>query len=122
MEVFEWAHEHSIKIGVLSDTRGKHIEKAMESFHLSVDHIVGRQYRKKAKPNSFLGNMMIDGLRVIEENVLFVGNRIADAQQAKISGFDFVAALWGVADNELKDVRTITSPRDVLKEFMNDEQ
>ena len=42
-EVFDWAKENNIKIGIISEASGELIEKTLEQFDLNCDSVVGYQ-------------------------------------------------------------------------------
>lgn len=115
-EVFEWAKQNRVKIGILSGASGKLIQTALEHFKIPYDAIVGYQPYME-KPNPILGNMIMEKLNVREEQILFVGDGIIDDIQARCSKFKFVGAVWDSPYKEeftRRGIPTIDNPRNII--------
>ena len=117
-EVFDWAKENNIKIGIISEAKGELIEKTLEYFELQCDLIIG--YRSfYQKPNPALIDFSIQELNVAKENMVSIGSTITDEVMSRAGNIRFVGALWDSkeADELKKRGKTIDKPMEIKKLF-----
>lgn len=114
-EVFEFAKENKIKIGIISVASSELIKRAIESFKLPIEVVIGYQPYIE-KPNPILGNMVMEKLNVRENQILYVGDSLDDYKQARSSMMKFVGAVWGSEhEKELREkCDVIENPREII--------
>jgi len=114
-EVFEYAKENGIKIGIISAASTELINRTIEHFQLPIDTVIGyRTYYEK--PNPILGIWAMEKLNVRENQILYVGDSLDDDKQARSNMMKFVGAVW---DSEYeKELREkcdfIENPRQII--------
>lgn len=115
-EVFAWAQENNVKIGIVSTTPQDHIQAALDHFGLKADAIYGR-----VRKNS--GEVL---LRAISEmggtvsETLYVGDHEKDANIARMANVPFAGAVWDSWHEARLAVRkclTISSPTEIIHLF-----
>lgn len=114
-EVFEFAKENNIKIGIISAASSELIKRTIEHFRLPIEVIIGyQQYIEK--PNPILGNMVMEKLNVREKQILYVGDSLDDDKQARSSMMKFVGAVWDSEyEEELREkCDVIENPREII--------
>lgn len=115
-DVIDWAKKNGVKIGILSAASGKLIEKALKHFQIPHSAIIGYQPYIE-KPNTILGNMLMEKLNVRQKQIIYVGNSERDEVQARASQFRFLGATWHSNHEDYfteKGIQTISSPRDII--------
>ena len=117
-EVFEWAKENGIKIGIISEAQRELIEKTLEYFELECDAIIGyRPYYEK--PNPALIDYAIQQLNVAKENMVSIGGTITHEVMSRNGNIRFVGALWD--SKEAKELKkrgeTIDNPLEIMELF-----
>jgi predicted HAD superfamily phosphohydrolase YqeG/predicted NAD-dependent protein-ADP-ribosyltransferase YbiA (DUF1768 family) len=117
-EVFDWAKENNIKIGIISEAKRELVEMALEHFNLKCDVVIGyRPYYEKPCP--ILVDFAIQELNVAKENMVSIGSTITDEVMSRAGNIRFVGALWdGKEAEELKKRgKTIDNPLEIKKLF-----
>ena len=120
-EVFDWCRNNRTKIGIISGASSKLIKETLKHFEIPYDYVVG--YNKYyQKPNPILANMLMNSLRVREEQIVYVGDSLEDDIQARCSKFLFYGSTWNNPDKEpftAKGIQTISHPTDIIKILEN---
>ena len=117
-EVFDWAKENNIKIGIISEAKRELIEMALEHFNLKCDAVIGyRPYYEKPCP--ILVDFAIQELNVAKENMVSIGSTITDEVMSRAGNIRFVGALWDSKEAEelKKRGETIDNPLEIKKLF-----
>ena len=117
-EVFDWAKENNIKIGIISEAKRELIEMALEHFNLKCDVVIGyRPYYEKPCP--ILVDFAIQELNVAKENMVSIGSTITDEVMSRAGNIRFVGALWDSKEAEelKKRGKTIDNPLEIKKLF-----
>ncbi len=115
-EVFSWAQENKVKIGIVSTTPKDHIQTALDHFGLQVDAIFG-----KVKKNS--GKVLLTAIEEMGGTVsetLYVGDHRNDADIARMAGVPFAGAVWDSWHEARLAARrclTISSPTEIINLF-----
>lgn len=114
-EVFEFAKENNIKIGIISSASSELIKRTVEHFKLPIDVIIGYQTYIE-KPNPILGNMVMEKLNVRENQIIYVGDSLDDDKQARSCMMKFIGAVWDSEDeNKLRErCDIIENPREII--------
>lgn len=113
-EVFAWAKDNNIKIGIVSTAKTELINKTLEYFGLACDAVVGWQLFVR-KPSGKLVDMAIKKLKVAKENVVSIGDSIIDKQMSDNGGVRFIGAIWDSEDiTELQSCVCVTTPSDIM--------
>lgn len=117
-EVFEWAKENGIKIGIISEAQEELIKKTLECFELNCDLVLG--YRSfYPKPSPALIDYAIQQLNVAKENMVSIGGTITHEVMSRNGNIRFVGALWDSKEAEelKKRGKTIDNPLEIKKLF-----
>lgn len=117
-DVFDWAKQKGVKIGVVSNASRELIERTLKHFDLQYDCVIGyRQFFEK--PNPILMNFALEKLNVLPENVISVGDNLDDEIMSRASQMDFYGALWGSEEKDaLKSkCKTLSNPREIIGLF-----
>lgn len=120
-EVFDWAKENNIKIGIISEASGELIEKTLEQFDLNCDSVVGYQaYYEKPNPllfDWFTYNAL--GINLSKENIISIGSTMIDEEMSRAANVRFVGAVWDSKETEALKQRckTIESPLEIMELF-----
>ena len=111
-ELFEWAKENEIMIGVLGKAKADLVRKTFETYGLPCDAVV-----YAGRPGRQHGYDLIDYLKIRPDQVLcYVSGSAAGLKQAKENGFRFIAATWGAQSSEIfGGTETISSPVELKK-------
>ena len=111
-ELFEWAKENEIMIGVLGKAKADLVRKTFETYGLPCDAVV-----YAGRPGRQHGYDLIDYLKIRPDQVLcYVSGSAAGLKQAKENGFRFIAATWGAQSSEIfSGTETISSPVELKK-------
>lgn len=113
-EVFAWAKDNNIKIGIVSTAKTELINKTLEYFGLACDAVVGWQLFVR-KPSGKLVDMAIKKLKVAKENVVSIGDSIIDKQMSDNGGVRFIGAIWDSEDvDELKECICLSTPSEIM--------
>ena len=113
-EVFAWAKDNNIKIGIVSTAKTELINKTLEYFGLACDAVVGWQLFVR-KPSGKLVDMAIKKLKVAKENVVSIGDSIIDKQMSDNGGVRFIGAIWDSEDvDELKGCICLSTPSEIM--------
>ena len=120
-EVFDWAKENNIKIGIISEAKGELIEKTLEHYNLHCDSVVGgQQYYEKPNPLLFdwftYNNLKIN---LSKENIISIGSTMIDEEMSRAANVRFVCAVWDSKESEALKQRckTIESPLEIMELF-----
>ncbi|MHA4990734.1 HAD family hydrolase [Cetobacterium somerae] len=117
-EVFETLYKHGIKIGIASSKMRKQyqidfIPTGLEKF---IDCAVLAEDTTLHKPNPdplLLGAKL---LNLSPENIVYIGDTIADEVSSKKAGMGFALASWGAFNpSEISADFILNKPQDILK-------
>ena len=115
-ELFEWAKENEIMIGVLGKAKADLVRKTFETYGLPCDVVV-----YAGRPGRQHGYDLIDYLKIRPDQVLcYVSGSAAGLKQAKESGFRFIAATWGSEPADtFKGETCMSSPEELIDTISN---
>lgn len=116
-EVFEWAKENKVKIGIISSASGELIRRTVAYFKLPIQTIIGWQQFIE-KPNPILGNMAMEKMGIRENQILLVGNSAQDEIQARCSKLRFAAATWDTEEMDYftkRNSKLLKKPQEIIE-------
>lgn len=109
-DVFEWAEDNNILIGVLGKAKAELVRRAFAHNGLRID---AADYISKAEYTN--GYPIMDSLKVRPSQVIYVGSSELARKQAEKSQVRFINALWGDnASVELSDGETLSKPQELI--------
>lgn len=115
-ELFQWAKENDIMIGVLGKAKADLVRKTFETYGLPCDAVV-----YAGRPGRQHGYDLIDYLKIRPDQVLcYVSGSAAGLKQAKENGFRFIAATWGSEPADtFKGETCMSSPEELIDTISN---
>ena len=101
-DVLKNLREMGIKTGIVTTKFHYRIDQILNKFNLTadIDMVIGADDVKVEKPDPEGLNAMISKMKLLKEDVLYIGDSIVDAETAKRADVDFVAVTTGATSKE----------------------
>lgn len=120
-ETIRFLKNKGIKVGIISSKYRYRIEETLMKAELQnvFDYIVGGQDVIYQKPHSEGIIKAVEKFNYKLDEILYVGDSLTDAETAKNSGVDFIAALTGVTKKEEFSVFNVYRYIDDISELID---
>ena len=101
-DVLKNLKEIGIKTGIVTTKFHYRIDQILNKFNITadIDMVIGADDVKVEKPDPEGLNAMISKMKLLKEEVLYIGDSIVDAETAKRADVDFVAVTTGATSKE----------------------
>ena len=101
-DVLKNLKEMGIKTGIVTTKFHYRIDQILNKFNITadIDMVLGADDVKVEKPDPEGLNAMISKMKLLKEEVLYIGDSIVDAETAKRADVDFVAVTTGATSKE----------------------
>ena len=101
-DVLKNLKEMGIKTGIVTTKFHYRIDQILNKFNITadIDMVIGADDVKVEKPDPEGLNAMISKMKLLKEDVLYIGDSIVDAETAKRADVDFVAVTTGATSKE----------------------
>lgn len=102
LEIFKFLKENDVKIGIVTTKFHYRINQILNKFHVKdyVDMIIGAEDVKIEKPNPEGLLYMIKKMEIDNEEALYIGDSLVDAETAERANVDFIGVTTGTTQEK----------------------